>query len=260
MRRAVIKIGGALLQSQEQMKAFWHSVKQLREDNMQVTVVHGGGPQATSMARRLGHEPTIVEGRRITSDLDLDIMHWVLCGELNTSLVAQAAASGLPATGIKGIDARTVQVHKRPPWTVQGRSVDFGHVGDIDAIDPSLLNLLLNNNYVPVLSPLGIDADGNTYNVNADTIAQAVAASLQAHLFLLVTESGGVRQDPKDEKTLLPQINENQFAAGKERGWIQGGMLVKLKVAFEAYRSGIPEVWITQPDDMYSRLKGTRVL
>ena len=259
MSYAVIKIGGALLGNAARMTAFWQQVQRLNED-MQVIVVHGGGPQATAMARTLGHEPTMIEGRRQTGDLDLSIMHWALCGELNTQLVAQASAIGLPAVGIKGIDGQTVRVHKRPLWTIGGKEVDFGWVGDIDAINTNLLTLLLSNNYLPIVTPLGIDKQGQTYNVNADTIAQSIATALKAHLFCMVAASGGVRQDPKDRDSHLFAIDAATYTSGKEKGWIQGGMIVKLKVAFDALESGVMEVYITQPEDVYERQDGTRIM
>ena len=259
MKIAVIKIGGALLQKENSISSFWRSVKRLMED-MKVVIVHGGGPQATKMARRLNHEPTIVEGRRVTSILDLNIMHWVLCGELNTILTAQALSARLPAVGISGIDGQIVKVEKRPPWTLDGKEIDFGHVGDIKQINTSFLDLLLENNLLPIITPLGIDEKFSTYNVNADTVAQHIAIALKAKAFLMITETGGVRSIPAQENSLLSVINEQQFDEGKEQGWIQGGMVVKLKVAFEAHRSGIPEVYITQPSDIYNRSAGTRVI
>ena len=259
MKTAVIKIGGALIKNKDQMTPFWQSIRKVL-DGMNVVLIHGGGPQATTMARRLSHEPTIIDGRRITSALDLNIIQWVLCGELNTMLTSQALASNLPAVGIKGIDGRIVSVVKRPTWTVNGKEIDFGLVGDIQRIDTSLLDLLLKNNLMPIVTPLGIDAQSFLYNVNADTVAQSIASALKAHLFIMVTDSGGVRKIPEQAESLLHEINKSQFDEGRSQGWIQGGMLVKLKVAFEARQSGVSEVYITRPSDIFARSKGTRVI
>ncbi|MBX2819295.1 MAG: acetylglutamate kinase [Rhodothermaceae bacterium] len=259
MSYAVIKIGGALLGDEARMDSFWRQVQRLAE-TLAVIVVHGGGPQATAMARTLGHEPTMIEGRRVTSDLDLSIMHWALCGELNTQLVSQASAIGLPAVGIKGIDGQTVQVRKRPPWTIAGKEVDFGWVGDVETINTDLLQLLLTNNYLPVITPLGIDQQGQTYNVNADTIAQSIASALGAQLFCMVAESGGVRRVAEEASSHLTTMDAGTYSQGKTEGWIQGGMIVKLKVAFDALRSGVPEVYICTPEDVFERLSGTRII
>jgi acetylglutamate kinase len=254
----VIKIGGALLADPVKLESFWPSLKELSR-TVPIIIVHGGGPQATSMARRLEHEPRIVDGRRVTTDLDLSIIHWTLCGELNTTLTAQALQNGVNAVGLTGIAGGTVRVNRRPPWKINGEKVDFGWVGDVDAVDASLLECLLEAGRVPIVAPLGIDNTGQTYNVNADTIAQSVASALKARSFILVTESGGVRRDAEDPISLLPVIDDATFARGSQEGWIKDGMLVKLKVAFEARKAGIEEVMILRPDDLHSRTRGTRI-
>ena len=258
-RPAVIKLGGALLKDPAVLDSFWPALKELSAE-MPVVIVHGGGPQATAMARRLGHEPRIVEGRRVTSDLDLSIIHWTIRGQLNTQLTALALKQGLSAAGLSGIDGRTVQVEKRPPWLIGGESVDFGWVGDVKAVDPSILNSLLQAGHLPIVSPLGIDQEGYTYNVNADTVAQSIAAALEARAFFLLTESGGVRSNPDDPSSLLSVIDQATYQRGIDDDWIKGGMLVKLNVAFNARTSGIDKVIITSPDDILTRSKGTRVL
>lgn len=258
IRPAIIKLGGALLADPAQLDSFWPALKALSLERP-IVIVHGGGPQATAMARKLGHEPRIVEGRRVTSDLDLSIIHWTIRGELNTLLTAQALKHGISAVGLSGIDGRTVQVNKRPPWHIAGESVDFGWVGDVRGVNTSLLNALLQTGHLPVVSPLGIDESGQTYNVNADTIAQSIAAALNARAFFLLTESGGVRREPADPKSLLPIIDQATFQRGINDGWIKGGMLVKLNVAFKARTAGVEEVIITSPDDVLSGMKGTRV-
>lgn len=254
----VIKLGGALLAAPEPLVPFWDGLKQLQQE-ASVVIVHGGGPQATAMARRLGHEPRIVRGRRVTGDLDLQIMQWTVRGELNTNLVARAAAHGIQAVGLSGVDGGTVRVTKRPPWQIDGESVDFGHVGDIDRIETDLLERLLSAGFMPVLSPLGVDTQGRVYNVNADTIACAVAAALRASQFLLVTESGGVRRDKDRPDSRLDVCSVATFEQGAREGWIEGGMRVKLEVALDAVRAGIPEVFILAPDDVLERQNGTRV-
>ncbi len=255
----VIKIGGALLKDESMLAGFWPALARL-SDQGPVVVVHGGGPQSTAMARRLGHEPTIVNGRRVTSDLDLSIVHWSLCGELNTQLVATALQHNINAVGLTGIDGRTLQVKKRPPWTIDGKIVDFGWVGDVKQVEPALLHTLLSSQLVPFVAPLGIDASGQTYNVNADTVAHAIAVALQAGSFLLVTESGGVRENASDPNSRIPRMDAALFESGASSGWIKDGMLVKLKMAFEARQAGIDKVHILKPDDIYTKSEGTEIL
>ena len=259
MNPAVIKIGGALLEGTTHMDAFWHSIQILRE-NIPVIIVHGGGPQATRMARRLNHEPVIIQGRRITSDLDLSIIQWALCGELNTKLAAEAINYGLPAVGLNGSGGGMVQVEKRPPWTMSGQVIDFGWVGDIKKVIPSLLHVLLDCDFLPIIAPLGIDNDGHLYNVNADTVAQHVAIALRAQLFCLVTDSGGVRRNADLPDSTLSRINQITYEEGLLNGWIRDGMRVKLKVAFEALQSGIQDVFIVSPEDVATRTRGTQII
>ncbi|GAB5519819.1 MAG: acetylglutamate kinase [Rhodothermales bacterium] len=255
----VLKIGGALVADADALAPLWASVAQLRA-HTDVVVVHGGGPQATALAHRLGHTPRMVHGRRVTTDLDLDIVTWVLRGQVNTALVAQAQAAGLPAVGTSALDAATVSVTKRPPWTIDGEPIDFGWVGDVAQVDPAYLRHLLSGGYVPVVASLGMDADGQVYNVNADTISCVIAQALGAQAYGLVTESGGVRRDANDPASHLVTCTAAQFKAGMAEGWIEGGMRVKLEVAFNALRSGVPDVRILAPIDLDRADAGTRIV
>lgn len=259
MNPIVIKIGGALLADPALLDGFWPAVRTLQE-TAPVVLVHGGGPQATAMARRLGHEPRIVHGRRVTTDLDLDIMQWTVRGAINVQLVGQAMQQGIQAVGLSGADGGLLSVTRRPPWQVDGETVDFGWVGDVDHANTEVLDALLGGGFLPIVAPLGIDGAGAIYNVNADTVARALAEALAAAQFLLVTESGGVRRDPADRNSLLAECHLATFEVGQAKGWIQGGMRVKLQVAFEALTAGIPDVFILAPDDLIARERATRVL
>ena len=251
----VIKIGGTLVGEAEAQAALWQGVRELREA-APVVVVHGGGAQATALARRLDHEPRIVQGRRVTTDLDLAIAQWALRGGLNTQLVAAAQRQDLAAVGLSGADGGLLRVTKRPPWTVDGEAVDFGWVGDVEAVQTSVLTGLLTGGFVPVVAPLGIDAAGQVYNVNADTVARALAAALQASQLLLVTGAGGVRQG----EATLGCCDAETFAAGTAAGWIAGGMRVKLRAAFDALQAGVPDVCVCALDDLVNRKQATRVV
>ncbi|MBO6575136.1 MAG: acetylglutamate kinase [Rhodothermales bacterium] len=234
----VIKIGGGVVVAQD---ALWQVVRARAGGTV---LVHGGGPQATAMARRLGHDPVIVQGRRVTSDLDLDIVRWTMRGEINLSLVAGARRHGLPAVGISGADGATLQVTRRPPWEIDGQTVDFGWVGDVQGVDPSLLQTLISSGYLPVVAPIGIDAEGQVYNVNADTVSVAIAGALAATELLLVTETGGLLDDAGKP---VERCDRTLFQAGLDQGWIQGGMRVKVQLALEALEAGVSRVRIVGP-------------
>jgi acetylglutamate kinase len=255
----VIKIGGAVLEGPEGLATFWQHVRHLHETTP-VVIVHGGGKQATDLAHRLGHQPRIVHGRRVTGDLDLDIVTWTLRGSVNAGLVAQAVYHGLPAVGLCGADGGLLRVRKRPPWEIDGETVDFGWVGDVARVEPTLLERLLEAGFVPVVAPLGFDDGGRLYNVNADTVARALATALHAAQLFLVTESGGVRRAADDAASHLTKCTRQTYDAGLAAGWINGGMGVKLHIAFEALHAGIAEVFILAPDDLLARASATRVV
>ncbi len=254
----VIKIGGALVARPDAIDQLWSAVAQMVKTR-RVVLVHGGGPAATEVARQLGHEPRIVHGRRVTSDVDLRIVQWTMRGELNSSLVGRARRAGVRAVGISGADGSMLQVVKRPPWLVEGAHIDFGWVGDVDVVDPTLLTVLIEAGYVPVVAPIGIDESGQLYNVNADTVSCVLAAALNASAYLLVTDSGGVRLRMDDPASHIDVFSRADYERGVSEGWIQGGMRVKLSAAFDAVQSGVAEVYILSPESILSPTGGTRV-
>jgi acetylglutamate kinase len=255
----VIKVSGTLLDDPDALADLWPALRTLRPE-APVVLVHGGGKQMTSLANRLGHTPERVQGRRITTDLDLKIAQWAMRGTLNTQLVAQAQQHDLTAVGVSGADAGLVQVTKRPPWTINGKSVDFGWVGDVEHVDPSLLEELLAQSLVPVVAPLGIDDEGQVYNVNADTVACALAEALAAKQLLYVTGPGAVRRDAEDPTSHLEVCDAGTAEKGVADGWIEGGMRVKVETALSALDGPVGEVHICGPDDLLSRSRATEVV
>lgn len=246
-RPVIVKLGGAILADPAAVEAVWAGLEGL---DGPAVLVHGGGPQLTALARRLGHEPRIVAGRRVTGDLDLDVVLWTLRGELNARLVAAGRAAGARAVGVSGADGALVTVRRRPPREVDGETVDFGHVGDVEAVDPRLAVALLAAGFVPVVATVCTDAQGALYNVNADTVAFELAAALRAPRLDLVTEAGGVRRDAGDPASLLPQLTAAEVEAGVAEGWIAGGMRPKLEVARAALARGVPAVRVCAPVDL----------
>ncbi len=255
----VVKIGGALVSDPEALALLWRGLRALREE-ARVVVVHGGGPQATALAQKLGHTPRVVEGRRVTTPLDLDVIKWTIRGGLNADMVASAQAGGLDAVGLCGADGGLVLVTRRPPTEIGGEMIDFGHVGDVVRVQPRLLHNLLDGGFVPVVTSLSADAAGHLYNVNADTVASALAEALGARRFWLVTESGGVRFDAASETTHIETLDFATYQQGVAEGWIGGGMRVKVDTAFMALRLGIEDVRIVAPEDVVTGEGGTRVV
>lgn len=254
MKRIVIKLGGALLA--QDLSGFWDGLEQL-SSTAEVIIVHGGGPQTTALAGRLGHVPTIVEGRRVTTDTDLEILQWVIRGQLNGYLVAHAHTRGIRAVGLSGADGGILRVQKRPPWEIGGEEVDFGHVGDVDRIDPTLLFTLLQAGMVPIVCPPGIDSAGKLYNVNADTIALEIAAAVGAEELILLTEAGAVLD--KDKKPIR-RLTPSSARKGVDEGWIAGGMKVKTDIGGWALEKGIGSVWIAHPESLMDRANATQII
>lgn len=252
----VLKLGGALLADDAALAAVWAGVHGLRDAGTPVVLVHGGGPQQTHLAARLGHTPRLVAGRRVTTDLDLDVALWALRGHLNARLVAAAIGSGLSAVGLSGADGPTVRVHRRPPVTIDGERVDFGHVGNVEHVDPELPRLLLGAGYLVVLASVCVDASGALFNVNADTVAMEVAAALGAARLDLLTEAGGVR-DPRGQT--LTAMTPAGAEAGVAAGWIGGGMRPKLETALGALARGVGAVRIVGPHGLADASAGTHL-
>ena len=251
---SVLKLGGAV----DRTPSFWLQVRKLSQ-RRNVLIVHGGGAQSTELAHQLGHIPTFVHGRRITGDLDLNIARWVMRGAVNTDLVCEALTHGLLPIGVSGADGSILRVTRRPPWSVDGKEVDFGWVGDIEQVHTELLTVLVAHDYIPIVASLGVDAEGQIYNVNADTVAGAIAEALEAHELLLVTPTGGLRREAEDPATLVPEYIVGDRISSHDEQWITDGMRVKVGVAARAVASGIRTVLILGPDDLIDRARVTRV-
>jgi acetylglutamate kinase len=212
--------------------------------------VHGGGPQADAVAERLGHRVRKVQGRRVTDDDALEVAKMVYGGSINIDLLAALKRHGARGVGVSGVDAGLIAVTRRPPRLVRDPAtgaeqwVDFGHVGDVQSVDVSLLELLLREGYVPVVASLATDAEGRLYNVNADTVATSLAVGLGAGRLYLVTNVPGILRDPSDPSTLIAECNQEEVEALVQAGVITGGMLPKVQNCTEAIKAGVPVVQI----------------
>jgi acetylglutamate kinase len=216
---------------------------------IRIVVVHGGGPQATALSRRLGQEPVIVAGRRVTDDAALEVAKMVYAGSLNTDVVAALRARQVQAVGLSGVDADLITAHRRPPVLIvddagQKRSVDFGHVGDIDAVDPRVLQALLDARFVPVIASLAGDDEGRIYNVNADTVAESLAVALRAQKLIFLTGAPGILRDRNDPASLLTFADPDDLAPLLANGAIAGGMRPKVEACIRAATGGVERTHI----------------
>jgi acetylglutamate kinase len=244
----VIKLGGAVLADADQLRAIADDVARLTADGHSMVVVHGGGPQATALSKKLGIDQTIVGGRRVTDAETLEVCKMVYAGKLSVDLTLALARAGVKSVGLSGVSSGLVEAVKRPPRVVSGggdEPVDFGHVGDIVGINTHLLHTLLEAGYVPVMNSLGADEEGNAYNINADVAATRVAAALEAdHLGLLTGGVPGVLRDKDDPSTRIPQMTVDEARQAIEDGVIQGGMIPKVEESLEVIESGVGAIHI----------------
>jgi acetylglutamate kinase len=244
----VLKAGGGALEREATTRALVEQIEVLHQVGIRVVLVHGGGSQSTDLARALGAEARFVEGRRVTDAKALEVAAMVLNGAVNTHLLAVCRSVGVPAVGVSGIDAGLVQARKRPPVRVGGEMVDFGFVGDVTAVDPKVLTDLMDAGYVPVVSPLSAAADGTVLNINADTIASALAVALQAEKLLFLTGAPGILERPDDPGSLVSYTDLAGLRRLKDEGGLVRGMLPKTSAIEAAIQGGVRRVHILSHD------------
>ncbi|HEY2730605.1 MAG TPA: acetylglutamate kinase [Polyangia bacterium] len=227
-----------------------------------IVVVHGGGPQATEFSRRLGLEPKIVGGRRVTDEATLDVMKMVVAGKLNVDLCAALRGAGVPAVGVSGTSG-VIRAKKRPPRVVSGGGaapVDFGFVGDVESFDVDLLAALELAGYVPVIACLGgaagagADVAGGVLNINADVVASQLAGALKADALVACTAVGGVRRDRDDPASRLARLTVAEARAAIAAGTVVGGMIPKLEEAFASLEAGVAAVHIVGAGEIAASL------
>jgi acetylglutamate kinase len=245
----VVKLGGDVLSDPAILDGVSAQLGLLASLGIRLVVVHGGGPQASALSRRLGVEPTIVAGRRVTDDAALDVAKMVYGGVLNTDLVAALREHRLQAVGLSGVDADLILAKRRPPVSVvddagRTRTVDFGHVGDIERVDPRVLHTLVEARFIPVVASLAGDDEGNVYNVNADTVAESIAVATQAMKLIFMTGAPGVLRDRNDPSSLVTFADPDDLTSLMASGALVGGMRPKVEACIRAATSGVERTHI----------------
>jgi len=245
----VVKLGGDVLSDPGVRDQVAAQLALLSSLSIRLVVVHGGGPQATALSRRLGQEPRIVAGRRVTDEAALDVAKMVYAGQLNVDLLAALREHKVQAVGLSGIDAELLTAHRRPPVSVvddDGRTVqvDYGHVGDIHRIDPRILVTLMEARFVPVVASLAGDDEGEVYNVNADTVAESLAVALRAPKLIFQTRAPGVLRDRNDPATLVTFADPDDLEGLMASGALAGGMRPKVEACIRAATSGVERTHI----------------
>jgi acetylglutamate kinase len=244
----VLKAGGGALEREATARALIEQIEVLHQVGIRVVLVHGGGTQSTELVRALGGEARFVEGRRVTDARSLEVAAMVLNGSVSTRLLAVCRGVGLPAVGVSGVDGGLIQARKRPPVRVGDELVDYGLVGDVVAVDPKVLTDLMDAGYVPVVSPLSASEDGTVLNINADTIASALAVALRAEKLLFLTGAPGILERPDDPGSLVSYTDLAGLRRLRDEGGLVKGMLPKTSAIEAAIHGGVRRVHILSHD------------
>ena len=239
-RTIVIKYGGNAMTDEALKRSFARDVVLMKLVGMNPVVVHGGGPQIGQLLERIGKKSEFVEGLRVTDSETIDVVEMVLGGLVNKNIVALINTHGGRAVGLSGKDGELIRARKlvlrKKGATDEEDIVELGYVGEIESINPSVVNTLDEGDFIPVIAPIGVGEDGKTYNINADTVAGKLAVTLGAEKLILLTNTPGVL-DQRDE--LLTGLSESQVEELIEEGVISGGMLPKVRCALDAVSGGV---------------------
>ena len=240
----VVKFGGHAMIDEELKHSFAMDITLLSYIGMRPVVVHGGGPQIGSLLNKIGKESRFVGGMRVTDQETMDVVEMVLVGKVNKEIVSLINQSGGRAVGLSGKDGNLIRAKKLhlPRKSAKSRAaVDLGMVGDVAAIDPQVIDTLDRSQFIPVIAPVGVGADGHTYNINADLVAGGIAAALRAEKLILLTDVQGV-QDARGK--LVSSLDEKQTRSMLRSGAISGGMIPKVNCCLTALQRGVAKAHI----------------
>jgi acetylglutamate kinase len=241
----VVKAGGGVFADAAAVRGLIEQIAILHYFGVRVVFVHGGGPQLTEITEALGVPTRMVQGRRVTDQKAIDATSMVLNGLINTKLLALCREANIDAVGISGVDAGLIAAHKRAPVRLDtGETVDYGFVGDIDAVNVNVLNKLLDNGLMPIVSPLSSDDAGTLLNINGDTVAAAIGAALNAEKLMLCTGAPGILERVEDPTSIISYTDLAGLKRLREEKKIVDGMLPKAKAIEDAIRGGVRRVHV----------------
>lgn len=244
-RTFVVKASGAAFTNAASARGLVEQLGVLHQVGIRTVLVHGGGGQTTTLAERLGVATEFVAGRRVTSEAALEVAKMSLNGSVQASVLAAGRGLGIPTVGVSGIDAGLIKARRRPPRRQEdGQTVDYGQVGDIVSVDSALLNDLLDRGYVPVVSPLCADEEGQVLNVNADVVAARLARELEAEKLLVVTRTAGILEDAGDPGSLVSYTDVRGLNRLLDEERVSEGMLPKIAAIKDALYGGVPRVHV----------------
>jgi acetylglutamate kinase len=241
----VFKIGGSIMSDKTVLEDFIQDVVLLRYIGIHPIIVHGGGPEISEAMEKFGKKAEFVGGLRVTDKETLGIARMVLLGNINAELVNLIGKHGGKGIGLSGQDGMFLKARKKAPVKVQGKGpVDLGFVGEVEKVDPEILMIMAGKGYIPVISPIAADDEGNNLNVNADTAAGAVAIAMRAKKFFSITDVEGVRMNPSDPSSVISEFPASDFDRLVQDGVIKGGMIPKVEACVRVVEGGVERAHI----------------
>ena len=258
-KKILIKYGGHAMIDEDAMSSTVRDTVLLKYVGMEPLIVHGGGPEISRSMDKLGKEPKFIKGLRVTDEETMEIIEMVLVGKISTDIVSQISYHDGKGISLSGKDSRLIFAHKKPVSKGTSESggeeeIDLGLVGEIDCINTDLLEMFLKNNYIPVISPVGIADDGSSLNLNADTAAGEIASSVDAEKLIILTDVPGVLRDPNDPDSLIQRIKIDEVPDLIEEGVISGGMIPKIETCVKAIEDGVKSCHIIDGRKKHSLL------
>jgi acetylglutamate kinase len=253
----VIKYGGNAMINEDLKQGVMQDIVLLKFLGINPIVIHGGGPEITQMLKRVGKQSRFVQGLRVTDSETMEIVQMVLVGKLNKEIVARLNLLGGKAVGLAGQDANLLvaqKTHPTMPADYQGEIPDIGYVGEVVQINTTILEQLIQENYIPVISSIGVGIDGASYNINADTAAGELAAALNAEKLIMLTDVEGIFQDYQDKSSLISALEIDRAYQMINQGQIEGGMIPKVEACITALNGGVNRTHIIDGRLLHSML------
>ena len=238
-KKILIKYGGHAMIDDDAKSSTARDVVLLRYVGMEPVIVHGGGPEISRSMEKMGKEAKFIKGLRVTDEETMEIIEMVLAGKISTEIVSELIKHDGDAISLSGKDSSLIYAHKKPVSKIDEELVDLGLVGEVERINTEMLEMFLEYDVTPVISPIGIDKGGNSLNLNADTAAGEIASALGAEKLIILTDVRGVLRDPSDPSTLIQKIRISEVPDLIEQGIITGGMIPKIETCVNAIKNGV---------------------
>ena len=253
-KKILIKYGGHAMVDDEAKSSTARDTVLLKYVGMKPLIVHGGGPEISRSMHKLGKEPKFIKGLRVTDEETMEIIEMVLVGKISTEIVSELIKHDGQAISLSGKDSSLIFAHRKGASKIDEELVDLGLVGEVDCINTDLLEMFLDNSYIPVISPVGIAEDGTSLNLNADTAAGEVASAVGAEKLIILTDVPGVLRDFEDPSSLIPIIRVDEIPQLIEEGVISGGMIPKIETCVRAIENGVESCHIIDGRKKHSLL------